>query len=62
MEIVTIKNLKDFEGQEVKSMDGSIIEEALGKYGFDFEDGTGLLQCVVVDGECDLESFHWSRI
>ena len=34
METVTINNLKDFEGQEVKINDGSIIEEALGKCGF----------------------------
>ena len=33
METVTIKNLKDFQGR-LKSMDGSIIEEVSGKYGF----------------------------
>ena len=34
METVTIKNLKDFKDRKLKSMDGSIIEEALGKCGF----------------------------
>ena len=59
METVTIKNLKDFEGQEVKINGWVYNRRSIGKVWFlILRDGTGLLQCVVVDGECDLESFQ----
>ena len=59
METVTIKNLKDFEGQEIKINGWVYNRRSIGKVWFlILRDGTGLLQCVVVDGECDLESFQ----
>ena len=59
METVTIKNLKDFEGQEVQINGWVYNRRSIGKVWFlILRDGTGLLQCVVVDGECDLESFQ----
>ena len=59
METVTIKNLKDFQGQEVKINGWVYNRRSIGKVWFlILRDGTGLLQCVVVDGECDLESFQ----
>ena len=58
METVTIKNLKDFEGQEVKINGWVYNRRSIGKVWFlILRDGTGLLQCVVVDGESDSESF-----
>ena len=56
---VKIKNLKDFEGQEVKINGWVYNRRSIGKVWFlILRDGTGLLQCVIVDGECDLESFQ----
>ena len=59
METVTIKNLKNHENEEVKINGWVYNRRSIGKVWFlILRDGTGLLQCVVVDGESDSESFH----
>ena len=59
MKTVTIKNLKEFEGQVVEINGWVYNRRSIGKVWFlILRDGTGLLQCVVVDGESDSESFQ----
>ena len=59
METVTIKNLKNHENEEVKINGWVYNRRSIGKVWFlILRDGTGLLQCVVVDGESDSESFN----
>ena len=59
METVTIKNLKNHEDKEVLINGWVYNTRSIGKVWFlILRDGTGLLQCVVVDGESDSESFH----
>ena len=59
MKTVTIKNLKNHENEEVKINGWVYNRRSIGKVWFlILRDGTGLLQCVVVDGESDSESFH----
>jgi len=59
MKTVTIKDLKNHENEEVKINGWVYNRRSIGKVWFlILRDGTGLLQCVVVDGESDSESFH----
>ena len=59
MRTVTIKDLKNHENEEVKINGWVYNRRSIGKVWFlILRDGTGLLQCVVVDGESDSESFH----
>ena len=59
MKTVTIKDLKNYENNEVKINGWVYNRRSIGKVWFlILRDGTGLLQCVVVDGESDSESFH----
>ena len=59
METVTIKDLKNHENEEVKINGWVYNRRSIGKVWFlILRDGTGLLQCVVVDGESDSESFN----
>ena len=59
MKTVTIKDLKNHENEEVKINGWVYNRRSIGKVWFlILRDGTGLLQCVVVDGESDPESFH----
>ena len=59
METVIIKKLEKYIGQEVKINGWVYNRRSVGKIWFlILRDGSGLLQCVVVDGECDSESFN----
>ncbi|MDC0911444.1 asparagine--tRNA ligase [Candidatus Marinimicrobia bacterium] len=59
METVIIKNLDKYSGQEVKINGWVYNTRSVGKIWFlILRDGSGLLQCVVVNGECDYESFN----
>ena len=59
METVIIKNLGKYSGEEVKINGWVYNTRNVGKIWFlILRDGSGLLQCVVVDGECDSESFN----
>lgn len=59
METVIIKNLGKYSGQEIKINGWVYNTRSVGKIWFlILRDGSGLLQCVVVDGECDSESFN----
>ena len=59
METVTIKNLKNHENKEVIINGWVYNTRSIGKVWFlILRDGTGLLQCVVVDGESDSDSFN----
>ena len=59
MKTVTIKDLKNHKNEEVKINGWVYNRRSIGKVWFlILRDGTGLLQCVVVDGESDSESFH----
>ena len=59
METVIIKNLGKYSGEEVKINGWVYNTRSVGKIWFlILRDGSGLLQCVVVDGECDSESFN----
>ena len=59
METVIIKRLEKYVGQEVKINGWLYNRRSVGKIWFlILRDGSGLLQCVVVDGECDSESFN----
>ena len=59
METVIIKNLGKYSGKEVKINGWVYNTRSVGKIWFlILRDGSGLLQCVVVDGECDSESFN----
>jgi len=59
METVIIKNLGKYSGQEVKINGWVYNTRSVGKIWFlILRDGSGLLQCVVVNGECDSESFN----
>ena len=59
METVIIKNLGEYSGKEVKINGWVYNTRSVGKIWFlILRDGSGLLQCVVVNGECDPESFN----
>ena len=59
METVIIKNLGNYSGQEVKINGWVYNRRSVGKIWFlILRDGSGLLQCVVVNGECDSKSFN----
>ena len=59
MKTVTIKDLKNHENEEVKINGWVYNTRSIGKVWFlILRDGTGLLRCVLVDGESDSESFH----
>ena len=59
METVIIKNLGKYSGEEVKINGWVYNTRSVGKIWFlILRDGSGLLQCVVVNGECDSESFN----
>ena len=59
METVIIKNLGKYSGKEVKINGWVYNTRSVGKIWFlILRDGSGLLQCVVVNGECDSESFN----
>ena len=59
METVIIKNLGNYAGQVVKINGWVYNRRSVGKIWFlILRDGSGLLQCVVVNGECDSESFN----
>ncbi|MFL3013054.1 MAG: asparagine--tRNA ligase [Candidatus Neomarinimicrobiota bacterium] len=59
METVNIKNLKNHEYKEVIINGWVYNTRSIGKVWFlILRDGTGLLQCVVVDGESDSDSFN----
>ena len=59
MKTVIIKNLGEYSGQEVKINGWVYNTRSVGKIWFlILRDGSGLLQCVVVNGECDYESFN----
>ena len=59
METVIIKNLGEYSGKEVKINGWVYNTRSVGKIWFlILRDGSGLLQCVVVNGECDSESFN----
>ena len=59
METVIIKNLGKYSGQKVKINGWVYNTRSVGKIWFlILRDGSGLLQCVVVNGECDSESFN----
>ena len=56
---VTINKLSDHEGDIVQLNGWVYNRRSIGKVWFlILRDGTGLLQCVVVDGESDSKSFH----
>ena len=59
METGRIKNLGNYSGQEVKINGWVYNRRSVGKIWFlILRDGSGLLQCVVVNGECDSKSFN----
>ncbi len=56
---VTINKLSDFEGETVQLNGWVYNTRSIGKIWFlIFRDGTGLLQCVVVDGEASEDTFQ----
>ena len=58
MKAVTIKNLDQYVDQDVEIKGWVYNRRSVGKIWFlILRDGTGLLQCVIVDGECDSETF-----
>ena len=58
MKTVTIKRLDQFVDQDVEIKGWVYNRRSVGKIWFlILRDGTGLLQCVIVDGECDSETF-----
>ena len=58
MKAVTIKKLDQYVDQEVEIKGWVYNRRSVGKIWFlILRDGTGLLQCVIVNGECDSETF-----
>ena len=58
MKAVTIKKLDQYVDQDVEIKGWVYNRRSVGKIWFlILRDGTGLLQCVIVDGECDSETF-----
>ena len=58
MKAVTIKKLDQYVDQDVEIKGWVYNRRSIGKIWFlILRDGTGLLQCVIVDGECDSETF-----
>ena len=58
MKTVTIKKLDQYIDQDVEIKGWVYNRRSVGKIWFlILRDGTGLLQCVIVDGECDSETF-----
>ena len=58
MKTVTIKKLDQYVDQDVEIKGWVYNRRNVGKIWFlILRDGTGLLQCVIVDGECDSETF-----
>ena len=58
MKTVTIKKLDQYVDQDVEIKGWVYNRRSVGKIWFlILRDGTGLLQCVIVDGECDSETF-----
>jgi len=58
MKTVTIKKLDQYVDQDVEIKGWVYNRRSVGKVWFlILRDGTGLLQCVIVDGECDSETF-----
>ena len=58
MKAVTIKKLDQYVDQDVEIKGWVYNTRSVGKIWFlILRDGTGLLQCVIVDGECDSETF-----
>ena len=59
MKTTTIDNLKNCVDEEVKINGWVYNRRSVGKIWFlILRDGSGLLQCVVVDGECDQDTFN----
>ena len=59
MKTVTIKKLDQYVDQDVEIKGWVYNRRSVGKIWFlILRDGTGLLQCVIVDGECDSETFN----
>ena len=58
MKAVTIKKLDQYVDQDVEIKGWVYNRRSVGKIWFlILRDGTGLLQCVIVDGECDSKTF-----
>ena len=58
MKTVTIRKLDEYVDQDVEIKGWVYNRRSVGKIWFlILRDGTGLLQCVIVDGECDSETF-----
>ncbi len=58
MKTVTIKKLDQYVDEDVEIKGWVYNRRSVGKIWFlILRDGTGLLQCVIVDGECDSETF-----
>ena len=58
MKTVTIKKLDQYVDQDVEIKGWVYNRRSVGRIWFlILRDGTGLLQCVIVDGECDSETF-----
>ena len=58
MKTVTIKKIDQYVDQDVEIKGWVYNRRSVGKIWFlILRDGTGLLQCVIVDGECDSETF-----
>ena len=58
MKAVTIKKLDQYVDQDVEIKGWVYNRRSVGKIWFlILRDGTGLLQCVIVDGECDSDTF-----
>ena len=59
MKTVTINKLEHFVKQDVELKGWVYNRRSVGKIWFlILRDGSGLLQCVVVDGECDQDTFN----
>ena len=62
MKTATIDNLKNFIDKEVTINGWVYNRRSVGKIWFlILRDGSGLLQCVVVDGECDQDTFKFEQ-
>ena len=62
MKMVTIDSLDKYVDKDVEIKGWVYNRRSVGKIWFlILRDGTGLLQCVVVNGECDKDTFnHWA--
>ena len=59
MKTVTINRLDKYVDKEIEIKGWVYNRRSVGKIWFlILRDGTGLLQCVVVDGECDKDTFN----